>query len=99
VSPDGTRLAIDFYDRRNDPSNLAAFRYGAAANVNGATVTFEPNFKVSPSSFPVLTFPYNQGLFSIHTGMAVDATYFYDSFSQASGGNLNVEVARYGLLY
>jgi hypothetical protein len=99
VSPDGTRLAIDFYDRRNDPSNLAAYRYGATATISGATVTFDPNFKVSPSQFPLLTYQYNAGLFSIHTGMAVDSTYFYDSFSQAEGSNLNVEVARYGILY
>jgi hypothetical protein len=99
VSPDGTRLAIDFYDRRNDPANLAAFRYGATATISAGTVTFAPNFKVSPTQFPVLTFPYNAGIFSIHTGMAADSTYFYDSFSQAAGGNLNVEVARYGLLY
>ena len=99
VSSDGTRLAIDFYDRRNDPSNLSAFRYGATATIKGATITFDPNFKVSPSQFPVLTYPFNAGYFSIHTGMAADSTYFYDSFSQAASGRVNVEVARYGVLY
>ena len=99
VSPDGTRLAIDFYDRRGDASNLAAVRYGATATISGSTVTFEPNFKVSPNQFPLLTYQYSAGVFSIHTGMAADSTYFYDSFSQAEGSNLNVEVARYGILY
>jgi hypothetical protein len=100
VTPDGTRLAIDFYDRRNDPANLAAYRYGATATIGAAgKVTFDPNFKVSQSQFPVLTYEQNQGYFSIHTGMAADSTYFYDSFSTAAGTTEHVVVARYGVLY
>jgi hypothetical protein len=100
VSPDGARLAIDFYDRRDDPSNVKAYRYGVTADVAGATVTFGPNFRVSAASFPILVpnAP-NSAKFSIQTSMGADRTYFYDAYSDGRDGNIDVRLSRYGILY
>ncbi len=101
VSPDGARLAVGFYDRRDDAANLLANRYEVTANISGSAVTFGPNFRVSPSPFPVLVEnPYlTPGYFSIHTSMAADATYFYDAYTDARDGHLDVRLARYGERY
>jgi hypothetical protein len=103
VTPDGTRLAIDFYDRRNDPANLAADRYAATATIAGTSVTFGPNLRISPTSFPLLIAAQggSTGFFSIHTSMAADATYFYDVFADENVAqkNLDVKLARYGVLH
>jgi hypothetical protein len=101
VSPDGTRLAIGFYDRRDDAANLLANRYGVTASLSGSTVTFGPNFRVSPAPFPVLVEnPFlSPGYFSIHTSMAADATYFYDAYTDARDGHLDVRLGRYGREY
>jgi hypothetical protein len=100
VTPDGSRLGIDFYDRRNDVKNLDADRYGASASISGSVVVFGANFRISPTSFPVLTEQGGStGFFCIHTGMPADATYFYDVFAQAGQSRLSVELARYGVLF
>jgi hypothetical protein len=100
VTPDGKRLAIDFYDRRNDPNNLISDRYGATATISGAAITFDPNVRITKSSFPTLAFAGSTtGSFAIHSAMSADATYFYDAFTDSANGNLNVELARYGVLY
>ena len=100
VSPDGTRLAVDFYDRRDDPNNVLAYRYGATADIAGATVTFGPNFKVSSASFPILL-PYapNSNKFSLQAAMGADGTYFYDVYSDTLDGNIDIRLSRYGLRY
>ncbi len=101
VSADGTHLAIDFYDRRDDPANQLASRYGVSATLSRSTVTFGPNFRVSSSPFPVLVEnPFlSPGYFSIRTSMAADATYFYDAYTDATDGHLEVRLGRYGLRY
>lgn len=54
ITPDRTRLAIGWYDRRNDPAN-ALFEYRArTATVTGDTVTFAPSVPVSSGAFPVV---------------------------------------------
>jgi hypothetical protein len=100
VSQDGARVAIDFDDRRSDPNNVAVERWAAVGAISGSTVTFEPNFRVS-SAFPLLTRSNGtRGYFAIHSGMSADATFFYDAFTAASPqGNLDVKLARYGVLY
>ena len=101
VSPDGARLAIGFYDRRDDAANRLADRYGVTASISGSTVTFAPNFRVSPAPFPVMVEnPFlSPGYFSIHTSMAADATYFYDAYTDARDGHLDIRLGRYGLQY
>jgi hypothetical protein len=102
VTPDGTRLAIDFYDRRNDARNLWAQRYGAVATIAGGTVTFGPNFAVSTTGFPITVgadSSFQRTYFSIHTGMVSDGVTFYDAFADTLDGELDVRVARYGVLF
>lgn len=53
VTPDGTRLFIGWYDRRNDPANTMIERWGVVGTISGSTVTFGNNFKISPP-FPVV---------------------------------------------
>jgi hypothetical protein len=102
VSLDGARLAIDFYDRRDDAANLIATRYGVTADITGTTVAFRPNFQVSAVPFPVTVGgdPYfAPTYFSIRTSMAADATYFYDAYTDTEDGHLDVRLARYGIEY
>ena len=102
VSLDGTRLAIDFYDRRDDAANLSANRYGVTADIKGSTVTFGSNFRVSSLPFPVRVGadPYlAPTYFSIRSSMAADSSYFYDAYADTLDGNLDVRVARYGIRY
>jgi hypothetical protein len=52
VSPSGHKIGIFWYDRRNDPANNLIDRYGAIGTVDGDTVTFAPNFRVTDEAFP-----------------------------------------------
>ena len=102
VSLDGTRLAIDFYDRRDDAANQNANRYGVTADISGSTVTFGPNFRISALPFPVLVGvdPYlSPTYFSIRTSMAADANYFYDAYADSLDGHLDVRLGRYGVRF
>ncbi len=54
IQPDGTELFIGFYDRRNDPANALIDTYGVIGDIDGSTVTFRPNFKISTTSFPAV---------------------------------------------
>jgi len=54
VRPDGAHLFISFYDRRLDPNNALIDVFGAIGDISGSSVTFEPNFRVTDTSFPVV---------------------------------------------
>jgi hypothetical protein len=54
VRPDGAQLFISFYDRRLDPSNSLIDVFGAIGDISGGAVTFEPNFRITTASFPVV---------------------------------------------
>lgn len=102
LSLDGARLAIDFYDRRDDAANLSANRYGVTAGISGSAVTFGSNFRVSSLPFPVRVGadPYLASTyFSIRSSMAADPSYFYDAYADTLDGNLDVRLARYGIRY
>jgi hypothetical protein len=102
VSLDGTRMAIDFYDRRDDAANLLANRYGVTADISGTAVTFGPNFRISSLPFPILVGadPYlAPTYFSSRTSMMADVNYFYDAYADTLDGNLDVRLARYGVHY
>ena len=101
VSGDGTRLAVDFYDRRNDALNLWADRYAATASVGVGAPAFGANFRVSPVGFPVTVGAdpsLQAGYFSIHTGLVAAGASFYDAYADTTDGELDVRVARYGIL-
>jgi len=54
VRPDGAQLFISFYDRRLDPSNSLIDVFGTIADISGSEVAFEPNFRITTASFPVV---------------------------------------------
>jgi len=54
VRPDGAHLFISFYDRRVDPSNSLIDVFGVIGDISGGVVTFEPNFRITDTSFPVV---------------------------------------------
>ena len=51
VTPDGTHVGVFWYDRRLDPENNLIDRFGAIATVNGLTVSFGQNVRVTTHSF------------------------------------------------
>jgi uncharacterized repeat protein (TIGR01451 family) len=55
VTSDGSRLMIQWYDRRRNASgNDAIDRFAAIGRISGDTVTLQPNFAVSDGPFPVV---------------------------------------------
>jgi hypothetical protein len=80
VKPNGTELFIAWYDRRNDPGNNFIDTFGVVADINTAThaVAFQPNFRISSTSFPPV--------FGVDP--AVNRTYMGD-YDTASADNMN----------
>jgi hypothetical protein len=54
VMPNGEHLFISFYDRRLYPANSLIDVFGVIGNISGGIVTFEPNFRITNASFPVV---------------------------------------------
>jgi hypothetical protein len=54
VMPSGEHLFISFYDRRLDPANSLIDVFGVIGDISGGVVTFEPNFRITTASFPVV---------------------------------------------
>jgi hypothetical protein len=53
VKPDGTKLFLAWYDRRNDPDNSLIDVYGRWATIStGGSVSFDAEFRITTSSFP-----------------------------------------------
>jgi hypothetical protein len=52
VTPNGSKVGIFWYDRRDDPGNNLIDRYGAIGTVAGDTVIFDPNFRITDVSCP-----------------------------------------------
>src|ERR1041385_7634159 len=53
VRPDGTGLGVSWYDKRRDPLDFLIERWAAAATISSNTVSFGPNFRISPQFAPV----------------------------------------------
>ncbi len=54
VMPNGERLFISFYDRRLDVGNSLIDTFGVIGNILSGIVKFEPNFRITDASFPVV---------------------------------------------
>ena len=54
VTPNGERLFMSFLDRRLDAGNSLIDTFGVIGSISGGTVTFEPNFRITDASFPVV---------------------------------------------
>jgi hypothetical protein len=54
VAPDGSRLFVSWYDRRNDAANSRFDLYAAVGTVAGSTVTLGPNFILNDAPIPTV---------------------------------------------
>jgi hypothetical protein len=53
VKPDGTKLFVAWYDRRDDTANSLIHVYGRWATINAdGSVTFGTEFRITTASFP-----------------------------------------------
>jgi len=53
VKPDGTKLFIAWYDRREDPNDSLINVYGRWGTISASgDVNFEPEFRITTTSFP-----------------------------------------------
>lgn len=53
IMPDGSRVFVSWYDRRNDPSNNLIDRYAAIYTVDGSgNLTKDSEFRITTASFP-----------------------------------------------
>jgi hypothetical protein len=105
VKPDGSGLAVTWYDRRRDPADALIERWGVTATISGGTLTFGPNFKVSNAQFPAV-FGVDPVVNSTYMGdydsMAADNSFFYStwgdnrdqSIAVPSRKNANVRFAK-----
>jgi subtilisin-like proprotein convertase family protein len=91
VTPDGTKLAITWYDRRLDPANLLIDRFGVIASLSGNTVTFGNNFRITDQSFPAV-YGVDPVVNSTYMGdydmMAADNNYFYTTWGDNRDNSL-----------
>ena len=83
VKPDGSGLSITWYDNRDDPADRNLARWGAVATISGSTVTFGPNFRISPSFPPAFGQDpvVNSVYMSDYDQMAADNSFFYTVWS------------------
>ena len=98
--PDGTGLAVCWYDNRNHAADVNIERWGVTAAISGSTITFGPNFRISPQFPPV--FGVDPVVNFVYMGdydqMAADNTAYYTTWgdnrdnSIAVPGRKNVNV-------
>ena len=105
VRPDGTGLSLGWYDNRNDPTDRLLERWGVTATISGASVTFGPNFRISPQFQPV--FGVDPVINTVYMGdydqMAATNSLYYttwadnrdDSLAVPGRKNANVRFATY----
>jgi hypothetical protein len=106
--PDGTGLAVSWYDRRSDVSDALIERWATTATVSPLNVvTFNPNFRLSPQ-FPAV-YGVDSVVNSVYMGdydqMAADNNYFYTSWGDnrdqstavPARKNANIRFARFGM--
>lgn len=51
ITPNGAYLSVSWYDRRLSADNSAIDYYARIAAISGATLTFQPDFRVTDTSF------------------------------------------------
>jgi hypothetical protein len=103
--PDGTGLAVCWYDRRRDTADALIERWGATATISGGVVTFGTNFRLS-EQFPAV-YGVDPVVNSVYMGdydqMVADNNYFYTTWGDnrdqsravPSRKNANVRSARF----
>ena len=96
VRPDGSALAITWYDNRSDPANRKFERFGRIGTISGSTVTFGPDFVASNAqSTPV--FGQDSVVNSVYMGdydsMDSNNTNFFTTFVDTRLGTQDVRFA------
>lgn len=93
------RIAVCFYDRRNDPSNFLIDRYCASSSTGGASFT---NTRITPKSFPslvsqdVLIAPNYMGDYDTLTSDTLNSVAgFRGAFANNVSGSPNVQSNKY----
>ncbi len=98
IKPDGSALAITWYDRRNDPANNLMERWGRVGTISGMTVTFGPDFVISDAPYAPV-FGVDSVVNSVYMGdydqMAADNTFFYTTFLDTRLGTQDVRFAKF----
>ena len=106
VRPDGLGLSLGWYDNRSDAADRLIERWGVTGTISGATLTFGPNFRISPQFQPV--FGVDPVVNTVYMGdydqMAATNTTYYstwgdnrdDSTGAPGRKNANVRFASYG---
>ncbi|NOT30891.1 MAG: hypothetical protein HOP15_10635 [Planctomycetes bacterium] len=104
--PDGTGLAVCWYDNRSHAADINMERWGVTATISGSTLTFGPNFRITAQFPPV--FGVDPVVNSVYMGdydmMAADNTSYYttwgdnrdDSLAVPSRKNANVRFTSFG---
>ncbi|MEW6730357.1 MAG: proprotein convertase P-domain-containing protein, partial [Acidobacteriota bacterium] len=93
VRPDGSGLFVGFYDRRRDPANQLIDVYGAIASIDSISgaVTFNPNFRITTASFPVVVGVdpvINTTYMGDYDQAIADSNFYYYSWSDNRDRNL-----------
>lgn len=97
VTPDGSRVGVFWYDRRNDPSNVLTDYFGRVGVVSGGTVGFGNELRVTTESFrpvfgqdPVV----NPTYMGDYDTAAADNGFFHVTWGDGRLGNNDVRAAR-----
>jgi hypothetical protein len=92
VKPDGTKLFVAWYDRRNDPNNSLMDLYGRWADISpNGTVVFGTEFRITTVNFPPVfagTLPANkiQGHYDpVYPPEFVNLHWWYPEWPQPGG--------------
>jgi hypothetical protein len=97
VTPDGTRLGVFFYDRRNDPADNRIQRYAAFADLTATTVTFTGNYQISDASYAPV-FGQDPVVNSVYMGdydtTRADNNFFYNQWEDNRLGDQDVRFAK-----
>lgn len=98
IKPNGSTLAITWYDRRCDPTNTLIERWGRVGTIAGTTVTFGPDFVISDSSFPAI-FGLDPVVNTTYMGdydqSVADNTHFYTTWGDNRLGTQDVRFAKF----
>ncbi len=91
VTPDGTRLLVSWYDRRNDVGNSLIQRYGKIFSIDGSgNLTSLGEFLISASDFPAVSGQDSEvtpGYMGDYDQAAADNSFFYIPWGDNRDGN------------
>jgi len=103
ISPDGTRLFVGWYDRRDDGGNVLMRYYGRIARVGGSPVpAFAPAFPLSEGIWAPCDGAdpeVSVNLLSDYDRTAADSSDFYSAFLDCTEGDPNVRLAKIPIDY